>query len=342
MKKIISVFMAVCFVAGSLSACSAPTQAANSDKISIVTTIFPPYDWTREILGERMENTELTMLMDTGVDLHSYQPTADDMVKISACDMFIYVGGESDEWVADALKEATNEDMIVINLLDVLGDAVKEEEWIEGMEPEDEHAHEEEGHEGEGHEEEGDANMHDEGHAADEHVWLSLKNAASLCSHLADALGRMDSAHADEYRANADAYIKHLSELDGKYEEVVASATQRTLLFADRFPCRYLVDDYGIDYYAAFAGCSAETEASFETIAFLAQKVDELGLTNVLTIEGSNQKIADTVINNTTEKNQKVLVLDSLQSITAADVKNGATYFAIMEENLEVLKAALK
>ena len=263
------------------------------------------------------------MLLDNGVDLHSYQPTADDIVKISTCDLFIYVGGESDDWVTDALQEAVNQDMVVINLLDVLGDAVKEEEVVEGMEAEDEEEEEEEEVE------------------YDEHVWLSLNNAAVLCRYIADQLAIIDAENSETYSTNAAAYIEQLNTLNDAYQAAVDAATVKTVLFGDRFPFRYLVDDYNLNYYAAFSGCSAESEASFETIVFLAGKVDALGLTTVLTIEGDNHRIAETIVGNTQAKDARVLAMDSLQGTTSEDVKNGATYLGAMEANLEVLKQAL-
>ena len=264
------------------------------------------------------------MLLDNGVDLHSYQPSADDMVKVSKCDLFIYVGGESDAWVDDALKSAQNKNMKVINLLDVLGNSVKEEEQVEGMQAEEE---EKEGEE--------------EGPEYDEHVWLSLKNAKTLCSSITDALCEMDSKNADVYKKNLNEYTKNLDALDKEYQQAVNSAKYDTLVFGDRFPFRYMVDDYSLKYYAAFVGCSAETEASFETIKFLANKVDELGVTTVLTIEDPKHKIAQTVVENTKEKNQKILALNSMQSVTSDDVKNGETYLNVMQSNLDVLKQAL-
>ena len=263
---------------------------------------------------------DITMLLDNGVDLHSYQPTAEDIMKVSDCDLFVYVGGESDAWVDDALKQAKNKDMQVVDLLDVLGNSAKEEEVIEGMEPEEE----------------------EEEPEYDEHVWLSVKNAEVLSKAIADALEKVDPDHKDIYQENASAYSEKLKDLDAKYQEVVDGASQKTLLFGDRFPFRYLVDDYGLSYYAAFVGCSAESEASFDTISFLANKVDELGLKDIMAIENSNQKIAKTIIENTKEKNQKILTLDSMQSITSDDVKNGTTYLSVMEKNLEVLKEALQ
>ena len=507
MKKIITLVLALAMAVSLFTGCgkknNAETGESDSNKLSVVTTIFPEYDWVKEILGDKADNAEVTMLLSSGVDLHSYQPTADDIVKISDCDLFIYVGGESDKWVDDALKEATNKDMKVIDLLEVLGDSVKTEETVEGMqETEHAHDHSKEVSTFEDHEvqdrslsdwegswqsaypfaldgtlddafaamaEEGEmtadeyktyyqngyktditniniegdhiaftyedgkkvgsdykyigyyiqnwstgtkaamyrfeavdrtsgapiciefndhmiesaapehfhirmsnesfdaivdpekswptffpADMtgedlceHMEGHGhdheeeADEHVWLSLKNAKTLVTAIADALQELDPDNKDTYAANTSAYIEKLSALDGAYQAAVDGAARKTVLFGDRFPFRYLVDDYGLSYYAAFAGCSAESEASFETVSFLAKKVDELKLPCVLTIEGKNHKIAETIVENTAEKNQKILTMDSMQSTTSEDVANGTTYLSVMEQNLSVLKEAL-
>ena len=305
-------------------------QKASAKKLSIVCTIFPQYDWVKEILGAKADQAELTLLLDNGVDLHSYQPTAEDIAKIASCDLFIYVGGESDQWVKDALSEATNKDMKVINMLEVLGDSIKEEEIVEGMEVEEEE-----------HSEEGNAEGEEAEAEYDEHVWLSLKNAEIICNAIGAALSDINTENADTYKENLSAYEEKLVSLDTEYQNTVASAARTTLLFGDRFPFRYLVDDYGLDYYAAFVGCSAETEASFETIIFLAEKIDELKLPAVCVLESSNQEIAKTIISNTRSKDQKVLVLDSMQSVTAEDVGKGEKYLSIMDQNLEVLNEAL-
>ena len=328
MKKITALLLALFMLVGALAGCGKQNDTNQTDKLSIVTTIFPEYDWVREILGDKADNAEITMLLDNGVDLHSYQPTADDIVKISDCDLFIYVGGESDEWVEDALRNAANGNMKVINLLEVLGDSVKTEEIVEGMQ-EEEHEHE-------------DAEEHEHEEEADEHVWLSLKNAKMLVRVISKALQELDPNNKDIYAANADAYVKKLSALDAEYQAAVDAASNKTILFGDRFPFRYLVDDYGLRYYAAFVGCSTETEAGFETISFLAKRVDELKLPCVLTIEGAQHKIAETIVRNTTAKNQRVLTMDSMQSTTSKDVKNGTTYLSVMEKNLSVLKEVLR
>ncbi len=329
MKKYISAFIATVFAVTSVTGCasgmpqnpgnaSSGAAADSGDEISIVTTIFPEYDWVMNILGDNPAGAKVSMLLDNGVDLHSFQPTAEDIMKISGCDLFIYVGGESDEWMEDVLEEAVNKDMIVINLLETLGDSAKEEEIVEGMEG---HDHEEP--------------------EFDEHVWLSLRCASTLTDNIAKALETIDSANAELYRKNADAYIAELSELDNKYEESVSKAATKTLLFGDRFPFRYMTDDYDLDYYAAFVGCSAETEASFETISFLANKVDELNLHAIMTIEGDNHKIAQTIADTATASDIEILTMDSMQSVTSKDVDAGATYLKIMEDNLAVLDKAL-
>ncbi len=513
MKRRLSCLLAGVFMAAALSACTDQTPPADSHDAgtdtgarSIVATTFPQYDWVREILGDNPGDIALTLLLDDGVDLHSYQPTVEDIAHVSACDMFIYVGGESDAWVDDVLETAINQDMVVVNMVEALGDKAKEEEVVEGMEHSHAHSHGEidpdairdrpladwqgswttvetalqdgvldeyvehnahangvefeaqkaayaqrwqsdyealtisdgsvdfggvsahytylgyrlvesdhggtvwygfeaedgaagvpryiafsdhgtgDGH-GDGHEEEhgdghgehesphfhlryGDEGFealtavehwsptyfqsdaageeiaaamtgHGHAHASDEHVWLSLKNAQAICDHIAGALARLDEENADVYAANAAAYNTKLAELDAAYQSAVDAAAVKTLLFCDRFPFRYLADDYGLSYYAAFSGCSAESEASFETIVFLAGKMDELGLAHVMVIEGTDQAIARTVIDNTAAKNQQVLVLDSMQSVTARHVASGTTYLSVMESNLDVLKKAL-
>ena len=292
-------------------------------KTKIVTTIFPEYAWVKEIAGDKAKDSEITMLLGNGVDLHSYQPSIQDIAKISTADIFIYVGGESDDWVEDALKNAKNKNMKVINLMEVLGDKVKEEEIIEGMQAEEEEEAEEE-------------------LEYDEHVWLSVRNAKLLCSEICNALCEKDAKNAAAYKANYAAYAAKLDKLDSDFAATVKNGKTNTLLFGDRFPFRYFVDDYDLKYYAAFVGCSAETEASFETIVFLAGKVDELKLNNVCQIESGNGKIARTIIQSSKNKNAKVLTFNSLQSTTSKDVKKGATYLSLMQKNLEVLKEALK
>ena len=324
MKKIIASLLCAVLIISVFAGCStADTKEKENKKIQIVCTIFPVYDWVNNVLGDKAQDAEVTMLLDSGADLHNYQPTADDMIKISSCDMFVYIGGESDEWADDALKNAKNPDMKTLNLMDALGDRAKEEELVEGMQGEEE-------------EEEGE-----EEPEYDEHIWLSVKNASYLTGKIAETLGEADSENKAVYSENAAAYQAKLNELDEQYQQAVDSAKNKVLLFGDRFPFRYMTDDYGIKYYAAFIGCSAETEASFETVTFLAGKADELHLGNIMVIETGDQKIAKTIIENTKSKNQNILTLNSLQSTTAQDVKGGVTYLSVMQDNLEVLKTAL-
>ena len=317
MKRILSVLLCLCLAALLCAGCgSAP---ADSGRLKIVATIFPEYEWVKNIVGDA-KDVEVSLLLDKGVDLHSFQPTTQDIVRIADCDVFVYIGGESDRWADDVLKDAKNRDMLALNLMEELGAAAKEEEAVEGMEPEKE-AQEEEADEIE----------------YDEHIWLSLKNAALLTQRIADRLGEKDEANKAVYQKNAASYIAGLNELDGRYAQTVKEAKQDTLIFADRFPFRYLTDDYGLHYYAAFKGCSAESEASFQTLVFLADKLDSLGLHHLMIIDGSDRKIADAVIETAETKDVEVLTLDSMQSSVGDD----DTYLGIMERNLTVLRDAL-
>lgn len=303
---------------------SVPKNAANAAAYSIVCTTFPQYDWIRNIIGDDSDKFQLTMLLDQGTDLHSYQPTAEDIAKIADADMFVYVGGESDGWVESALKEATNKDMKVVNMLDALGTAVKVEEVVPGMQAEEE----EETEEGEGPEN-------------DEHVWLSLRNAVTLTDALSENIQEIDPANKEDYVENAGKYVDKLNDLDGRYALTISKGKRQAILFGDRFPFRYMADDYGLTYYAAFVGCSAESEASFETITFLAHKVDELKLPVIWTIEGADHNIAESIKNATESKNQEILTMNSMQSVTAEDMADGETYLNMMEDNLNVLSQAL-
>lgn len=303
MKKFF-ILLFVLIITLNFSACG-NDKPNKTDKIKVVATIFQIYDWTREIIGDN-SNFELILLMDSGVDLHNFQPSAQDMMKISDCDIFIYIGGESDAWVADAIKNSKNNNQIALNLMDALGNRILQEN-------------------------------HDGNIENDEHIWLSLKNAQILCDVIENSLEK--AAHDDnsDLKKNLDAYKSELAVLDKKYSDIIANSRGKIILFGDRFPFRYLFDDYDLKYFAAFAGCSAESEASFQTIKFLAEKVDELNLPCVMTIEGTNHKIAETIIANTAQKNQKILVLNSMQGKI-----DGENYLSIMEKNLEVLKEALK
>lgn len=320
MKKFFALMGAIVFALGALALAGCAGTAGETQGRSIVCTVFAEYDWVRAVLGEQEERFDVKLLQDSGTDMHSYQPTVADVASISTCDLFIYVGGESDGWVEGALQGAQNTDREVLCLFDALEDRLLEEEELEGAE-EGEHDHDHE-------------------HAADEHIWLSLRNAQAAVQAIADRLGALDPAYADTYAANAAAYCDKLSALDARYAETVAAAPYDSVLFGDRFPFLYLMHDYGLHYYAAFSGCSADSEASFATIAFLAEKVDELGLPAILTIEGSGTNIAATIRDNTADKDQLILTMDSLQSVTRKDIEAGASYLGAMEQNLSVLAQA--
>ncbi len=307
MKKSVAYIFALLLVILPLGACGGQHGARETDKLKIVSVIFPSYDWVRELLGERSTAVDLELLIDNGVDMHSYQPSAQDMITISDCDMFIYVGGESDAWVQDALGANENPDRVVIDLMQVLKDAEK----VTGEEP-------------------------------DEHVWLSLKNAKVLCTSIADQLAQLDADGAEIYASNLQAYLDDLDVLDEQYRTTVENAEQKTLIFGDRFPFRYLFADYGIECHAAFAGCSADSEVSFETVVSLAEKLDTLDLSAVLVSETSDKTLAKAIVENSRAKDQEILVLDSIQSVTADQVEKGISYLSIMEENLAVLRHALQ
>ncbi|WP_294411761.1 metal ABC transporter substrate-binding protein [uncultured Ruminococcus sp.] len=323
-SKTLSLTVSAVLAASVFAGCSRTSAAKKDGKLSIVCTTFSEYDWTKNIIGDT-DSAEVTYLLGSGVDLHNYQPTAQDILTISDCDLLMYVGGESEGWVTDTLQDAKNKDMKVIRLFDVLGQSIKEEELKEGMEPEEE---EEEGEE-------------EEGPEYDEHVWLSVKNAEVICDAICDSVCEKDADNADKYRANLEAYKNKLKKLDEGFTEMADSAKTKTVLFGDRFPFRYLVDDYNIDYYAAFVGCSAETAASFETIAKLAEKVDELDLDTVFIIENSDDSIAKSIISNSKKKDITIEKLNSLQSVTKNDINGGASYISLMNENLETLKRVL-
>ena len=292
-------------------------------KLKIVVTIFPEYDWVMQVLGERAEEVNVTLLLDSGSDLHSYDPSPADLVAVAKADLFLYVGGESDDWVDDALKNKINKDMRVVNLLDELGSRARLEEIKEGMEHDEEEESDEEDLE------------------YDEHVWLSLKNAEFYVNLIADELCALDGEHAEVYRTNAAAYVASLTALDLRYEQTVAASPRKTLLFGDRFPFLYMIKDYGLDYYAAFVGCSAETNASFETMKFLIDKANEEDVKVILKLENSSATIAEGIKSGSTKKNQQIKVLDSLQSATKKEYAAGRTYLNVMTSNLDVLASAL-
>ena len=288
-------------------------QRKDEQKLQVVAAIFPEYDWVRQIVGKD-DSVEITLLVDDGVDPHSFQPSVSDMVTAANCDLLIYGGGESDRWLEKL--EATNPNRKDIALLPLLGERAHEEEIVEGMEAEAE--------EGE----------------MDEHVWLSLRNADLFCQAITEALCSLDPEKSDVYRTNLSAYQQQLSALDAQYQDAIANAAKDTIVVCDRFPFRYLVEDYGIQYYAAFPGCSAETGASFETVVFLSDKIKELNLNALLVTEGSDGRLAQTVAQNAGNAAMPVLTLNSMQSVSAEQAKQ-LDYLSVMTENLAVLQLAL-
>ncbi len=341
----------------------------NAEPLKIVTTTFPIYDWVRNIVGDS-ENIEVSILIDNGVDLHSYQATSQDVAEIANADMFVYNGGDSDVWVEEVLASQDMQNIQVVNLMDELGDGVKMEEYVEGMQEsehahdheedehdhaeedehdhaeEDEHDHAEDEHdhaEEDEHDHAEDEHDHDEeatGHA-DEHIWLSLRNAQNLCEALVEEIRAIDPTNATMYSDNAEKYIAELGDLDTIFENELSALENDILMVVDRFPFRYLVDDYDISYYAAFPGCSAETEASFETVVFLSEKITELTLGKVVILENSSEDIASTIIQTSGQQNVEIVTLNSMQSITAEQIESGVTYMSIMDTNLVALKNAL-
>ena len=326
MKRILKIclYTIALAVAVFMAGCKSNDLPVDDGKLKIVTTIFPEYDWVKQIVGDS-NNLDITFLMKNGGDLHSYSPSAEDILKISSCDMLVYVGGESDKWIEEILENSVNSNIKTISLMNVLGEKAKEEELVEGMEDDDHDDHDDD-----------DAELE-----YDEHVWLSLDNAELFVKSITENLCAIDSENAGIYKANCERYLSQLDALDDEYEEAIENSKYKTLIFADRFPFRYLTDDYDLSYYAAFKGCSAETEASFETITFLANKADELNLPRILTIDGSDGKIAKTVAATSKNKDRMIYSLDSLQSVTDNEVQSGKTYIKAMESNLEILKKAL-
>ncbi|MBO5397086.1 MAG: zinc ABC transporter substrate-binding protein [Clostridia bacterium] len=317
-KKLTASLLILIIAVTGLCACG-DTQG-KTDRLQIVCTVFPYYDWVRN-LTEGVEDADITLLLDSGTDLHSYQPAAKDIVTISSADLFIYTDGTSDKWVTDVLSSSQNDSTVILPLMTNLP-----EESLFCVEAigEEEHHHEE----GEEH-----------SHAHDEHIWLSLKNAMKLCENIKNVLCDIDSENAEIYKANFIKYHSELQKLDEAYSRTLSSCQKNTVVFADRFPFIYLINDYGLSYHAAFSGCSAESEASFETVKRLADEIDTLGLTHILITETSDGSVAKTVKDSTKEKNQEILVLNALQSVTKENLAD--SYIEVMTENLAILKEAL-
>ena len=331
-----------------LSGCAKPVQMADKDENVILCTTFAAYDWVREILGDT-DTFTCRMLVDNGVDLHSYQPSAQDIMKIANCRMLVYVGGESDTWVSDALVESGNENIVAISLLDLVGNRALNEVELEGVEEHHHHDHDDEDHDHEAEpadHAEGEADNTDGQNAAeddhyDEHVWLSLKNAIVCTETLADAITELDSDNAKQYVANAKTYTGKLEALDDDYQMMRDAATQTTILVGDRFPFLYLAEDYDIHYFAAYSGCSADVEASVHTVTYLAEKLQEYQLPAIYVVDNGTDSLARTIAESA-DMTPEILHLSSMQSVTKEDIQKGCTYLSYMEENLQMLKEGLR
>lgn len=333
-----------------LSGCAVPGNQKDTEddgKLKVVTTIFPQYDFVRQIAGEQVS---LQMLLKPGEETHSYEPTPQDIIAIQKSDLFIYVGGENDVWVEDILDSPEMASVNTLRLVDCVD--TLEEEHVEGMQEErgahDHHEAEEEHEAGEHeeiHEDHDEYEAHEaedshEGHvhSADEHVWTSPKNAAEITEQIGAELCRLDEAHASEYLQNIDSYTEKLSELDSQFRQVVEQAEHDTLLFGDRFPFRYFAEEYDLEYYAAFSGCASDTEPSAATMAFLINKVKEEKIPVVLKMELSNENIANAVAEAT---GAEVREFYSCHNLTAEQFAAGETYLSMMQKNVETLKEAL-
>lgn len=302
-------------------------EVQDDGRISVVTTIFPQYDFVRQIAGE---NVELKMLLKPGEETHSYEPTPQDIIAIQNSDIFIYVGGENDAWVEDILESMPEADMRTLKLMDCV-DTV-EEEHVEGMQEQPGHSHEEE----ESHEDETEEEH--SVHEIDEHVWTSPVNASAIVDKIKELLVQADPENRQIYEENAEAYEAELAELDAEFRDVVDNAGRRLVVFGDRFPFRYFADEYGLDYYAAFPGCASDTEPSAATMAFLINKVKEEEIPAVLKMELSNENIANAIAEAT---GTEVRTFYSCHNLTAEEFEDGETYLSMMQKNVETLKEVL-
>lgn len=381
-KRIWTVLLAGALVIGGLLTGCGTEQKAKQEtvenktedqKISVVTTIFPQYDFVRQIAGD---SVDLKMLLKPGEETHSYEPTPQDIIAIQNSDLFIYVGGENDSWVEDILESMPDNGRKTLKLVDCV-DTV-EEEHVEGMKEERGHDHEEHDHEEHGHDSESDTHLDQNSdaeedhllqeqevqethldadgeaqadgehgndsteavsvHEIDEHVWTSPKNAEKIVERITELLCEADESHATEYQANAADYERQLEELDQEFRDVVDHSERNLLIFGDRFPFRYFADEYGLDYYAAFSGCASDTEPSAATMAFLINKVKEEQVPTVLKMELSNDNISKAIAE---AAGTDVKVFYSCHNLTAEEFENGETYLSMMKKNVETLKEVL-
>lgn len=322
-KKMISMVL-LCSLVFCLAGCGSMESSKEDGRLKVVATVFAEYDFLKNIAGDKID---LSMLLLPGADSHSFDPTPKDMMKVQEADLFVTIGGESDAW-ADTIIESIDHDVQTIKLMDCV-DEVLEEEIVEGME--EEHDHEESSDAEEGHE-------HAEEKEFDEHVWTSPKNAIQIVEKLSEKLCSMDKANAKDYQQNTVSYVKKLEELDQKFAEVVQQAKRREIVVADKFPFRYFADAYDLKYYAAFPGCSTQTGASAETIAFLIEKVKEDKIPVVFHMELSSEAMCNTICSETGAKKAQ---LNAVHNVSKIDFEKGVGYLDLMEENIEVLNEAL-
>nr|WP_302119616.1 metal ABC transporter substrate-binding protein [uncultured Ruminococcus sp.] len=327
MKKLVSIFLSTVIICSlfSISGCGKTEKVQNSDgKISIVTTIFPYYDFVRQLAGDK---ADVRLLLSPGSDPHSYEPTPSDIVAIENCDLFIYNGGESDEWVDGVLSSIENKNVKVMKMMEYV--TLRHEQ---SMDHNHEHAeHEDMDDNDEGHD-------HEEGEEYDEHIWTSIRNAERMSASIADVLISVDSKNSDYYNEKKADYISSLDSLDKKFTEVANNKKRDTLVFGDRFPFLYFVSDYDLGYECAFPGCSHETEPSTAVVSHLIDFTRENNIPVVFYLELSSGKIAQII---SEDSSAKTMQFSSCHNVTKEDFENGATYISVMEQNLEALKEAL-
>ncbi|MEA4813772.1 MAG: metal ABC transporter substrate-binding protein [Oscillospiraceae bacterium] len=327
MKKTLACLVACFLLMFSLSSCgsSASSDSAVSsgteseEKLSVVCTNFPEYDFARQIAGDKVD---VTMLLKPGAESHSYEPTPQDIIKIQNSSLFIYVGGDSDEWVADVLSSMDQSKMNVFKLMDCVD--LVEEELVEGMQPEEE-------------ESDGDSQS-EEAPEMDEHVWTSPANAMKIVQKLSDTLCTLDPDDQETFKENTKDYLAQLQKLDDEFRDVVENGKRKEIVVGDRFPFRYFCEEFGLTYYAAFPGCTTDTEADASTVAFLIDKVKEDDIPVVFHIELSNEQMCDSICEATGAKSE---LLNAVHNVSDSDFKAGATYLSLMEHNVDVLREAL-
>ena len=309
MKKIISILLSVTVIITFFAGCSAASDKKDNNKISVVATIFPPFDFARQIGKSK---TDVKLLLPPGSESHTFEPTPADIITIQNADIFIYTGSENDTWIDSILQNIDVSKMSIIKLMDIV--KTVNEEIVDGMESDG-----------------GDNEL-------DEHVWTSIKNSAKIAKEISNTFCKIDSENKVFYKQNLNEYLNDLGELEFEFEQLVQNSKRKTIVFGDRFPFRYFADDYGLNYYAAFPGCSAESEPTPKTVAFLIDKVKTENIPVVFYIEFSSHKTADTIAEAT---GAKTMLFHSCHNVSAEDMKNGATYISLMRSNLDALKTAL-